>query len=194
MLGGIVRGKLTTLRTPREDDLALVNAWMADARVRRGGQRWDEPATLTTWKERVTEVAKDRQSVLWTIEAEGRPVGTARIGLADQQMIAWIQHFVLDADHWGRRLGSDAAVALHRYVFDYLDRQRCHLELAADNARGLRIAEKLGYREFGRGHDVYYRDGTYADDVWLRFDRETWDERWGAAEREYPPFPDEIDR
>ncbi len=48
MLGGIVRGKLTTLRVPREDDLPLLNAWMADLRVRRGGQLWDEPATIAT--------------------------------------------------------------------------------------------------------------------------------------------------
>ncbi len=132
--------------------------------------------------------------MLWTVEAEGRPVGTVRVGLGQHRSLARIQHFVLDADVWGRGLGSDAALALHRYLFDYLDRQRCHVELVADNARALRIAEKLGYREFGRGHDVYYRDGAYADDVWLRFDRAVWDERWGATEREYEPSPEGIER
>jgi RimJ/RimL family protein N-acetyltransferase len=193
VLGGIVRGKLTTLRPPREDDLALVNAWMADPRVHRAGQLWDEPATTATWKERLKEVAKDHFAVLWTVDAASKPAGTVKIGIGHTDPIIWIAHFVLDPGIWGRGYGWDAALALHRYAFDYLTKTRAYLELAADNAAGLRIAARLGYREFGRGHDVYYRDGAYTDDVWLRFDRDTWQGRW-ASEREYAPFAAGIDR
>jgi RimJ/RimL family protein N-acetyltransferase len=193
MLGGIVRGKITTLRTPREEDLPLVNRWMADMRVRSGGQLWDEPATLATWKERLTEVAKERSVVLWTIEAEGRATGTAKVELGWNEGVVDVSHFVIDPEHWRRGYGWDAALALHRYFFDYLTKTRAYLELAADNAGGLRIAERLGYREYGRGHQMHYRDGAYIDGVWLRFDRETWDERW-SAEREYPPLTEAITR
>lgn len=193
MLGGVVRGKRTTLRIPAVEDLPAIAGWMADMRVRRAGQIWAEPASDATWKERLAEVAKDERSVLWSIEAEGRAVGTARIGLEREVPAVWIQHFVVDPEVWGRGYGSDAALAMHRYVFDYLDRRHATLEVAADNAGALRIAERLGYREFGRGHEVYYRDGAYADDVWLRFDRATWDERWGATEREYEPLPAGIE-
>lgn len=186
MLGGIVRGRSTTLRVPRQEDLPLVNAWMADMRVRAGGQLWAEPATAATWKERMAEVAKDRFAVLWTVEAEGRPIGTAKIGLGEHEGVIWIAHFVLDPALWGRGYGWDAALTVHRYAFDYLSRTRSYLEVAADNAAGLRLAERLGYREFGRGHEVHYRDGRYIDGVWLRFDRETWEQRWGT-EREYEP-------
>lgn len=185
MLGGTVRGKLTTLRTPREDDLASVNAWMADMSVRRVGQIWEEPATPATWKERLKEIAKDEYAVLWTVEADGRPIGTVRFGLYERG--AYVQHFVVDPAVWGRGYGGDAALAVHRYFFDYLDKKTCSVEMAADNAAGLRIAARLGYREFGRGHEVYYRDGRYVDDVWLRLVREAWDERW-PSEREYPPL------
>ncbi len=191
MLGGVVRGKAVTLRTPREEDLAAVNAWMADMRVRRRGHLWDEPGTLATWKQRLTEVAKDPETVLWTVESGGRAVGTVRFGLYDTG--AWVQHFVLDPAVWGQGYGGDAALAVHRYLFDYLDKRRCSVEMVADNAAGLRIAARLGYREFGRGHEVYYRDGAYADDVWLRLVRETWNEHW-PGEREYPPFPEGIER
>lgn len=195
MLGGIVRGKLVTLRTPREEDLAFVNSLMADMRVRREGQLWGEPATLATWTERLKEAAKDQHGILWAIEAEGRAVGIVHVAWeSEEPRIVDVDQLVLDPAEWGRGLGTDAALALHRYLFDYLDRRSCVAELAADNARGLRIAEKLGYREFGRGHEVYFRDGAHADKVYLRMDRETWDERWSASEREYPPLAEGIER
>jgi RimJ/RimL family protein N-acetyltransferase len=192
VLGGVVRGRSLILRVPAEDDLPLVNAWMADMRVRRGGRGWDEPATPATWKERLAEAAKDRDSVLWTIEAAGRAIGTARISLGHHAPpSSWMRHFFIDPAAWGRGYGWDAALALHRYVFDYLDHSRTMVELPADNAAGLAIARKLGYEEGARGHEVYYRDGRYTDDVWLRLERATWDERWSATEREYPPV--EVD-
>ena len=193
MLGGTIRGKRISLRTPREGDLSLVGRLAADLRVRREGQLWAEPATGATWKSRLTEAAADNDAVVWTIEADTRPVGLARAGIERGDRKGHIQELTIDPELWGRGLGSDAALALHRYFFDYLDWKSCNAELAADNARGLRIAARLGYREFGRGHSVYYRDGSYTDDVWLRFDRKTWDERW-SGEREYPPFAEGIER
>jgi len=192
MLGGIVRGKLARLRTPAEADLPLVNAWMADMRVRRGGHLWAEPAALETWKERLKEAAKAERTVLWTIEADGRGVGFVQVEMGHEPPPgAYIKYFVLDPAVWRRGLGWDAALALHRYFFDYLDMHHMGVALPADNAAALRIAEKLGFRTFGHGHDVYYRDGAYVDQLEMRFDRETWDERW-ATEREYAPFPDGI--
>jgi len=88
----------------------------------------------------------------------------------------------------GALRGWDAALALHRYFFDYLDLKRSATELHADNAGALRIAQKLGYTEFGRGHQVHYRDGAYVDESWVLMERATWDERFGTTEREYVPF------
>lgn len=190
MLGGTIRGKLTTLRTPREDDLGVANRWMADLRVRRAGQVWAEPATPATWKERLGEAAKDRDTILWTIEAEGHPVGLARTERDWEVLPAEeMKLLLIDPDRWGRGYGGDAALALHRYLFDYLERMWTVWGMPADDAAGMRIAARLGYREVGRGHEVYYRDGAYADQAWLRLDRADWDERWGATEREYPPLP-----
>jgi len=195
VLGGIVRGKLVTLRTPREDDLVFVSVLMADMRVVREGHAWGAPATVATWKERLKEAAKDHGIIVWTVEAEGRPVGLVRVRAGDEDpRHADLEELTIDPAAWGRGIGTDAAIALHRYLFDYLDMRACAVELAADNARALRLAERIGYREFGRGHEVYYRDGAYADQIWLRFDRATWDERWAATEREYAPFPEGIDR
>lgn len=194
MLGGIVRGKTVTLRTPTEADLPLVNGWMADMDVRRGGHKWDEPAALETWKERFKEAAKAERSALWTIAAEGRAVGVTQVEFwREPQAGASLSFFVLDPDAWRRGLGSDAALALHRYLFDYLDLKVVGATLPSDNAGGVRIAERLGYKTFGHGHDVYWRDGGYADQLEMRFDRAVWDERW-SGEREYAPLTADVTR
>lgn len=189
-LGGIVRGRRTALRTPVEDDLAAYSRWMADLRVRRAGRIWHEPAMPATWRERLKEQAKDERVVLWSIETEGRLIGLARarLGSIEGPPGAYLQHFIIDPEEWRKGYGWDAALALHRYFFDYLDLQRAGTELRADNVAGLGIAEKLGYTEFGRGHEVYYRDGAYVDEAWLLIQRATWNERWAQSEREYVPL------
>ena len=189
-LGGIVRGKRTTLRTPMEDDLPAYSRWMADMRVRRVAPVWHQPAMPATWKERLKEQAKEQRVVLWSVETEGRLIGLvrARLGGLEGPPAADLQHFILDPEEWRKGYGWDAALALHRYFFDYLDLKRSHFELRADNVAALRIAERLGYTEFGRGHEVRYRDGAYVDEVWLVMQREAWDERFAKIEREYVPL------
>ena len=187
-VGGIIKGKRVTLRTPTEDDLAAYNRWMADMRVRYLARVWHEPAMPTTWKERLIEQTKDRDSVLWSIESEGALIGLVRIQFGwDNRQRAWIDQCVIDPTRWRKGLASDAMLALHRYLFDYLDLQRVNTTVRADNAAACHIADRLGYSEFAHGHEVFYRDGAYVDEIWLMMERATWDERW-PKEREYQPM------
>ena len=187
-VGGIIKGKRVTLRTPTEDDLGAYNRWMADMRVRHLARVWHEPAMPTTWKERLIEQTKDRDSVLWSIESEGALIGMVRIQFGwDNRQRAWIDQCVIDPTRWRKGLASDAMLALHRYLFDYLDLQRVNTTVRADNAAACRIADRLGYSEFAHGHEVFYRDGAYVDEIWLMMERATWDERW-PKEREYQPM------
>jgi len=192
-LGGTIRGKQTTLRLPAEADLDTYNAWMADVRVRRAHRVWQEPAMPATWKERFKEIAKDKETVLWSIGAGERLVGLVvgrvwRLGGGFD-----LNHFVIHPEEWRKGYGSDAALALHRYLFDYLDLRLVTIDLQADNVAGMKIAQKLGHIEYARGHEVHYRDGAYVDEVKLRMDKETWQERW-SAEREYPPLAADATR
>jgi RimJ/RimL family protein N-acetyltransferase len=186
-LGGTVRGKKTTLRLPVEADLEACNRWMADMRLRRAHGVWHEPAMPTTWKDRFKEIAKERNAVLWSIEAADRMIGLAAGNFWSPTQPGFsLRQFLIDPDEWHKGFGFDAALALHRYLFDYLDLRRAGIELRADNVAGLRIADRLGYAEYARGHEVHYRDGTYVDEIQLFMTKDAWLERWGASEREYP--------
>ena len=146
-----------------------------------------------TCKERFKEVAKEQKAVLWSIEADDRLIGLA-LG------VVWgmgngfdLRQLVIDPDEWRKGYGLDVALALHRYLFDYLDLRRSDLELRADNVAALRIADRLGYIEYARGHEAEYRDGTYVDQIHLLMEKETWHERW-SAEREYGPLAADATR
>ncbi len=188
-LGGIVKGKKTTLRATAEDDLTSIARWSADMRLRRLARPWHEPAMPATWKERLVEQTKDKDNVLWSIDAGGTLVGMVKAGFG------WEPHrdganiglFLIDPDQWRKGYGLDAAIALHRYFFDYLDLRRVSTGHTTENAGAHRIAERLGYVEFARQHQAFFREGQYVDETWLVLDRAHWDERF-AHEREYQPM------
>jgi RimJ/RimL family protein N-acetyltransferase len=198
MLGGTVRGKTTTLRMPVEADLDGHKRWAADMRVRRAGPigKWHEPAATATWKERWTEQAKDKNSVLWSIDAGGTLVGYARVRFdgAPHAEVIGIDHFVIDPDRQRQGYGWDAALTLHRWIFDIMHLRMATVDrIAADDLGRQRILEKLGYERFGHGHRAYYRDGAYVDQYLYQLEREIWDERW-PNEREYPPLGEDKER
>ena len=188
-LGGIVRGKATTLRTPTEADLPSYSRWMADLRVRHLVRPWHEPAMPATWKERLKEQTKEKGSALWSIDAGGKLVGLVQVswGWEPRRDTAHIDNFVLAPEDWRHGHGFDAALALHRYLFDYLDLRRVSVSFPIDNAGAARIAERLGYVAFAHKHAVHYRDGAYVDELELLMERTTWDQRW-PSEREYQPL------
>jgi RimJ/RimL family protein N-acetyltransferase len=197
MFGGTVRGKLTTLRLPVDADLDLHQRWSADMRVRRAGPigRWHEPAATATWKERWTEEAKDRSSVLWSIAAGDETVGYVRIafeGGPRASEVVGIDQFMIDPEQQRKGYGFDAALALHRWIFDYANvRMAATDRIAADDLGRQRILERLGHERFGHGHSVYYRDGAYVDQYLYQLERDAWLERW-PDEREYAPLGDET--
>ena len=188
-LGGIVTGTKTTLRTPTEDDLLAYGRWMADLRVRHLTRVWHEPAMPATWKDRLTEQTKEKNGALWSIDAETRVVGLVRVGFGwePRRDTAHLHDFIVDPDEWRKGYGFDAALALHRYLFDYLDLRRVSVSFTVENFGARRIADRLGYTEFAHKHQVHFRDGAYADELELLMERAVWDERWGRSQREYPP-------
>lgn len=198
MFGGIVRGKTTTLRVPIDADIDAHKRWAADMRVRRAGPigRWHEPAAAETWKERWAEQAKDKTSVLWSIDAAAAIVGYVRLRFegAPHSDKVLIDQFAIDPDSARKGYGWDAALALHRWIFDFMHLRMAIVDrIAADDIGRQRILEKLGYERFGHGHRVYYRDGAFVDQYLYQLELATWDARW-PDEREYQPLGDELAR
>src|SRR5437868_11665645 len=142
-LGGTIRGKKTTLRLPTEADCETYNRWMADMRVRRAHRVWHEPAMPATWKERFKEIAKEKESILWSIDTDGKLVGFALGRLWTIGNAFDVIHFLIDPDEWRKGSGFDAALALHRYLSDYLAFRLATAGFRADNAAALPLVARL---------------------------------------------------
>jgi len=93
-----------------------------------------EPAATATWKERWAEEAKDKTNVLWSIGAGDETVGYVRVRFdgAPNAEIIGIQQLVIDPAHERKGYGWDAALALHRWAFDFMD-----LRIVATDQRGI---------------------------------------------------------
>ena len=199
MLGGTVRGSTVRLRLPTVDDLPSYQRWSADMRVRAGGPVGliGEPAMQATWRERLIEWEKEKETVVWSIEAESSLIGMAavRFSGAPAADTIDISRFVIDPERWRSGYGWDAALTLHRWIFDVCHLRVADIDLPADNIAGLRIATKLGYERYALGHAVHYRDGRWHDEHQLRMDLDTWDAGWGKTQREYAtPLGEELGR
>src|SRR5437773_12206417 len=80
----------------------MYNRWIADMRVRRAHRVWHEPAMPATWKERFKEIAKDKQNVLWSIDAVGSLVGFALGHLWTMGNGFDVNQLVIDPDECAR--------------------------------------------------------------------------------------------
>src|SRR6185437_5461536 len=93
----------------------------------------------------------DAEEHAWSIEVEGRFVGTVRLHSfvpADERASVAISIF--DATLLGRGYGTEALQLLVRHAFSGLGLHRLSVRVLASNARAVRCYEKCGFRHEGR--------------------------------------------
>jgi RimJ/RimL family protein N-acetyltransferase len=71
----------------------------------------------------------------------------------------------LAREHWNHGLGTDAVRTLCRFGFHEMNLRRVTLHVYANNPRGVRAYEKVGFVEEGRLRRDHFADGTYVDVV-----------------------------
>ena len=93
----------------------------------------------------------DAEEHAWSIEVEGRFVGTVRLHsfvAADER--ASVAIAIFDATLLGRGYGTEALQLLVRHAFSGLGLHRLSVRVLASNARAVRCYEKCGFRHEGR--------------------------------------------
>lgn len=99
-------------------------------------------------------------------ETDGVPVGTATWERVNRRSrIASVSGFALDAASRGRGLGSEAARALQRQLFEEHGFHRLQMEVYGFNERALRHAERAGWVREGVRRKAYWRNGEWVDGV-----------------------------
>ena len=95
------------------------------------------------------------------------------IGYADLHDIATISRsaflgvFIGEVECRGCGYGTEALRLLLNYGFDTLNLHSVSLSVVADNERGIACYRKLGFTEYGRRRDSWFKFGRFFDTVYM---------------------------
>src|SRR5262249_43293837 len=76
---------------------------------------------------------------------------------------------------WGKGYGTEVTQLITQYAFVTLNLNRVWLHVHADNERGIRAYERVGFKREGILRQEQFRDGHYLDTVTMAILREEWE-------------------
>jgi RimJ/RimL family protein N-acetyltransferase len=163
----MIYGEKVQLRPVEREDLPRFVAWFSDPEVRRHLQAY-LPFSLSQeerWFEAVQERVQSGDEVLLAIETEGG----VHIGNVDLRAINWKdRHAELgivigEKSYWGHGYGTDTVRTMLRLAFEEMNLHRVFLRVDADNERGIRCYERVGFQREGTLRHAAFREGAYVD-------------------------------
>ena len=103
---------------------------------------------------------------LFVVEVDGRRAGTMRFERVNERSrIAQLGALAIHPDFRGERVGDEAARLFQRHLVRDLGFHRLQLEIYGFNERGLRHAERAGFRHEGVRRKAYWRNDEWVDSV-----------------------------
>jgi RimJ/RimL family protein N-acetyltransferase len=114
----------------------------------------------------------------------GDVVGTCTLASLDEAHRRAEVGFAFRRDTWGRGVGREALEVLIRFSFETLHLHRLEADVDPDNARALRLLERLGFRREGQLRERWQLPGGPRDGVMLGLLRREFDPRGRLADIE----------
>jgi RimJ/RimL family protein N-acetyltransferase len=165
------------LRPLSLDDIDVLAAWGADDEL-CGAAEWSIGKPLDYHRRHWRTLIEDRSADLVRLAAvmeDDRPVGYCDLfgRNADRRELGFV---IAERHLWGHGLGQRAAALMLEYGFGELNLRTIWAEVWDANSRSIRLLQRLGMREVGRGETGTYRDLP----TWYRVFEITADE-WAAG-------------
>jgi RimJ/RimL family protein N-acetyltransferase len=177
----VIQGSSFRLRPPRMEDAAASLPWMEDLEV-TVRMRSVFPPSLEKAEGELRALARDPNSVTWTIEYEGRPVG-----FTDIRRIDWAAGSartgttIGDKAAWGKGIGGELMRLRAGFAFRELPLRVLHSGYLEGNEASRRAQAAAGYREVARQRAEVFGDGTWMDSIETELTREDWERVAGAS-------------
>jgi ribosomal-protein-alanine N-acetyltransferase len=174
MYGPLIQGKLVRLRPPIPEDAVVMITWFEDLETTRFLQLRNPPS-IEMEKEWIESTAKDPNSVIWVVEANGHAVGTTGI-----REIDWKNSFgstgtlIGDRSMWGKGIGGEVMQLRARYAFTQLPLRKLKSSYFDGNVASGLAQAAAGYREVGRHRADRYVDGQWVDEIITEVLRDDW--------------------
>ena len=174
MYGPVLRGQVALMRPPRLEEAAAMSGWFEDLEVTATILRRFPPG-VPAEEEWLRQAAADPTAIQWAVEHDGRLVGTTGV-----HQIDWANGFgttgtVLgDKSVWHRGITKEVMAMRARFLFLETTLRRLRSGYLVGNVASARAQAAAGYREVGRWHEAYFRDGAWVDMVLTELRREDW--------------------
>ena len=168
-----IQGKEYSFRSARKEDAQLLAAYLRQTAAETPYLlREPEEVTISAEREQsfiMEKEADDRELMLLCFDGE-RHVGNCSIMAAGGMMRQAHRCGVAIAlyqEYWGKGIGRKMMeIALE--TARQMGYEQAELDVVSANEAAIRLYEKLGFRQYGVfPHNMKYRDGSYADCVWM---------------------------
>lgn len=156
------------LRPLEREDLHWFVEWFADPEVLEflGLHNPLSQAREEKWYDKILEVPEDEHPFAIEVNEGGvwRVIGNiAFFGMHTTFRSAEIGIVLGDKNTWGKGYGTEAMRQMVDHGFNDLGLHRLHLQVVAENTRGIRSYEKVGFKHEGRQRDDIWKNGRFHD-------------------------------
>jgi len=172
----ILLGQKVKLRPLTLPDAPRLVALLNDPAVNRN-LRLRTPVTLAAEREFIASLPHAVDQLVLGVAAldDGRLLGVSGLHqLGDPARQAELGLFLGGPDEWGKGFGTEVTRLLCRHGFEVLGLNRIWLHVFADNERGLRAYERVGFRREGVLRQAAFRGAEHVDVVTMGLLRSEW--------------------
>ncbi|HHY89164.1 MAG TPA: GNAT family N-acetyltransferase [Chloroflexi bacterium] len=175
----MLRGKRIRLRPAERSDLPHFVRWFSDPEVTRylsmrfpmsmaREEQWFEDMLKRPQVEHVLCIEVDQ-------DGEWKLIGNCAFHKVDWiNSSAEVGISIGEKEYWNQHYGREALAVLVNYGFTELNLHRIWLQVFANNPRGIRAYESIGFRHEGRKREHEYINGEYVDDLIMGVLRHEW--------------------
>ena len=160
-------GERLYLRALERADAQSILPWINDRRVISNLTIF-RPMNLAAEEAFIDAVNRSETDIVFGMcdRATDSLVGVAGLQRLDQKnRHAMFGIFIGDARNRGRGFGSEATSMVVNYAFDTLNLSRVWLHVFQNNKAGIRVYEKVGFKQEGLLREDDFRSGRYQNTV-----------------------------
>lgn len=163
----MIIGEKVRLRPIEREDLPRYVEWFGDPEIRRHLLVY-LPFSLAQeerWFENLLGQLERQAVVLLAIEtADGVHIGNTGLHAIDwKNRQAELGIMIGEKAYWNQGYGADAIRTLLGLAFREMGLHRVFLRVDADNDRGIRCYEKVGFQREGTMREIVFKEGMYSD-------------------------------
>lgn len=148
-------------------DAEKYTMWMNDRSVTDGIASTVKITSLEGEKEWIINAGKNGDAIFAIVDIKtDELIGNCSLTNINRiNRICTIGIFIGDEENRSKGYGAEALKLLLNYAFNFQNMHNVNLEVFSFNKRAIKCYQKVGFKEYGRRHDVYFLDGKYYDKV-----------------------------